>query len=497
MKRAGRAGRQQGRAAVVAALVATAILIAPGAWAGAPASPESRVRSALRGVLTPREVERLLARPGMVSVLDELVRGMDGEEDELRAVRDARGVTVEVTLRRRDSACLPGAASGEVAAPSSECGEVLTVEDRRELRLDSALWRPPPRVRPPPEIATEAPAPEVPAVPLPTVLRRDPTEVALAARGGLRAELVTLLASHDQDVARLIRDAATRDPVRQTEPDPAVVEPPAPVHAPLEGGRIMAALADPYGPGRLRSDLPTPEFGPRWSREPSPAGPPPVPVPSEACIREVEQGADADSPPRLDCYRAVTQQGLLQRRGVAKIVRPLALLSKLIPLVPVASALDAVVAGEEKLARDYRVGSMIWVFAWLDWAERRPSRRTEATHGLDDQERSVLRTRLWRLWRHPDIPRYAALVTELYEEHLTSLYPWIAGADGLPRRDRAPTAWLWASNWLHAVAHRPAQDWEALAAALTPQDRGILEAAASHPRLASMAGPFAGPHASK
>ncbi|MEZ4265882.1 MAG: hypothetical protein R3F39_05850 [Myxococcota bacterium] len=479
--------------------LAVVVGVSSAASAGTPGSgvvgAEARVRAALSGVLTRRELDRVLARPGMARVLDELTRGMDGSEDTLSAVRGPRGVTLKVVLASHERVCLDLVGGAEAPAPAAGCMEQTRVEEERSLELQASLWRPPPRRR----ASADSPVPQAqpdtaatPEPPLPTVLRRDLAAEALDARGGLAPALVAMLARHDAQVDGFAREAAFRDPIRQAEPDPAVLSAPAAPRERVAGGRIMEALADPYGPGRLRSDLPTPELGPRWAREGGVSVGPGLALLTDDCVREVERGADSDSPPRLRCYRAVTQHGLLERRGIAKVVRPLAMLAKLIPIVPVAPILEATLRGEEKLARDYRVGAMIWVFSWLDWAQQRPGRRAEATAALDASERSVLRTRLWRLWRHRDIPRYASLVTELYEEHLIALYPSIAGTDGLPRRDRSPTAWLWAVNWLTAVAHRPSSEWARLVAALTPEERGLLTTAVDHPRLASVAGPVRG-----
>jgi hypothetical protein len=483
--------------AVVLTIACVAVARAGGPDATAHGNAESRVRAALSGVLTPRELNRVLARPGMARVLDELTRGMDGGEDTLTAVRGSGGVTLKVTLASREQLCFDLAGGAEAPGARTNCVEQTRVSEERSLELQASLWRPPerPRARAP-EAEPEIDAAAAPEVPLPTVLRRELDAEALDARGGLTPALVEMLAGHDSQVDRLARDAAHRDPLVQGEPDPSVLMAPTAPRERVAGGRIMEALADPYGPGRLRSDLPTPELGPRWAREGAVSSGPGLALLTDACVREVERGADGDSPPRLECYRAVTQHGLLERRGIAKVVKPLAMLAKLIPIVPVAPILEATLRGEEKLARDYRVGAMIWVFSWLDWAQRRPARRAEATAALDASERSVLRTRLWRLWRNRDIPNYASLITELYEEHLTALYPWVAGADGLPRRDRSPTTWLWAVNWLTAVAHRPSSEWARLVAALTPEERGLLTTAVDHPRLASVAGPVLGARSS-
>lgn len=467
--------------------VVALFMLTSGAWsAAAAAAPwpevEARVRPALARHLSAAELDRLLARDDVRALLRDTFGTWDGADDRLEVSRDSGGaVTVRVVTAARQTACHAPLVEGGAAEPICE-SVVAPVADVRAV-LEPDLWRAPrraPRPAPPPE----PPPPEAEPGPSETVLRvtRDDApavhpEVAAAfeAYEGFQQGL-----KHRYWTDPFLPHDLTESGTALFEPER--FEPPG--EAAVEGN-----LRDPFSEGRLgaKLELPVPAHL-RLARDGT-ATPLVAPV-TEPCLAEWALRDAGTTPPSLDCYRRVTQNTRLERGVFYQLVKGIEQVLGFRLSLPI---LDQLVEAEMRAAASLRGHNVIWAAVWLEWAAAAPDERiSKGLADLTDEERRLLRRRLWRWWIAPDLAPYRALITTVYERHFLGLYPEASDAAGLPKRTFFNDTWLWASNWLSAVGDRPAPAIRAAYDRLGPRERAVIDAFAHEPLTAAR---FPGPTA--
>jgi len=428
---------------------------------------EAVVRPALADTLSAAEIDRLLARDAVRRALVETLDGWDGRHDTLRVHLDAAGdLTVRASLGTRETHCTTTLHHAEGAVEPPVCrDEVETVA--RDLVLGRDLWRP--RAKPAPRPPTAPAPPPEPEGPVDTLIRRvtlPPPDDALHG-----PEVTEALRAYTD-----FRDSlATRHwqdpflPTDLTESGTALMEPTT--FNPILESHASANLRNPFSPERLGAllEMPAPESQ-SLSRDVEEA--PLILALSEECLLDW-QAETRTTPPTLACFREVTQNARLED-GIFYKVK--SLFQKIgLPLsLPI---LDQLVAIEMREVASHRAYNVIWAAVWLDFVNADPEARlANALGGLSEEERRLLRRRLWRWWIARDLAPYRDLVTRLYERHFLALYPEARDSAGLPRRGFFNDTWLWASNWLSEVGQRPASTITAAYARLGTRERRVIDA---------------------
>lgn len=480
------------------ALVAACLLVA-GSWSGGPAlaAPErtpheALVRRSLAGHLEPEAVERLLREPEVVRALDELLEGWDGQGD-LLEVR-WRGARLVLEARIRERRCALTLESGpEAPVPTPRCEDLTRPDGERSLDVDPRLWAERPKGPRPPSTGPKAPEPAAPAwgeapIAPPTVLRRlhherDPFGDALVnearvaherlrERAGRRGYLDPLL-PRTGDAPAVTAGAALA---------PMLLEPLEKTPASL------ANLRDPFGEGRMRTDIPV--AGPSFGND----APPILPELDEECEVSWRLRERSESPPELACYRAYAWHARLDDDELFSTLRTLTMFFD----IPLARTVMALIAEDVKTSRAHEV---VWAMVWLDWVGRAPdddARISKALQGLSVGERRYLRKHLAALWSRPgfavvrsDLAKHGpvdtpagALVARLYERHLLALYPEAKDLDGLPLRAFVTDTWLWANNWLAILDGRPEGAIEEAYHRLGEDERKVIDAFVGEPLIA-------------
>lgn len=486
------------------AFVAAWLMASPGLLSLANLTPASAapdrspyevvVRRSLAKHLEPEALERLLAQPEMARAIDELLEGWDGQGDLLEVSWRGGRLVLEVRIRERRCG-LTLEHGPEAPVPTPRCDDVTRPDGERSLDLDPRLWaqRPkPPRPRPPsPEPGTPEPtAPEWGEAPIapPTVLKRLHHE---------RAPFGDALVNEARVAHEHLRERAGRrgylDPLLPTTGDapavtagaalaPMLLEPPEKTPASLVN------LRNPFGEGRMRTDLPV--AGPSFGNE----APPILPGLDEDCEVSWRMRERSESPPELACYRAYAWHSRLDDDEVFSTLSTLTMFFD----IPLAKYVMALIAEDVKTSRAHEV---VWAMVWLEWVGRAPdddARIAKALQSLSVGERRYLRKHLAALWSRPgfttvrsdlakngpvDTPA-GALVARLYERHLLALYPEARDLDGLPLRAFVTDTWLWANNWLAVLDGRPEDAIEKAYHRLGDDERKVIDAFVGEPLIA-------------
>jgi len=255
------------------------------------------------------------------------------------------------------------------------------------------------------------------------------------------------------------------------------------------------ALRNPFGDGRMRTDLPVP----LQLTLPGSNVAPLMPTLTEDCEAQWRLRERSEHPPELDCYRSYAWHKKLDNNDA---YRTLEALTTFID-IPLARSIMAIMAEDVKSSRAHE---LVWAFVWLEWVGRAPddSRRiADALAQLAPDERRYLRKQLATLWGKPDglvlkadtqarrgeptatttTPAYR-LITRLYERHFLDLYPEAKDLDGLPRRNFVTDTWLWANNWLAVLDGRTDEAIERAYRRLPEPERRVIDAFVREPMLA-------------
>ena len=108
------------------------------------------VRAELARVLTPAEVERLLASRFADAALDELFAGWDGQGDVLSVRRGADGIVLETIIRDRH--CTSRLSRPEAPIEAPVCEDVVRADGVRTATFGRDVYAPP-KPRSPPRSA--------------------------------------------------------------------------------------------------------------------------------------------------------------------------------------------------------------------------------------------------------------------------------------------------------------------------------------------------------
>lgn len=456
-------------------------------------STDDLVRRALSKHLDSAEIDRLLAQPEVTSALKVLLEGWDGNGDQFGIQRVAGRLVLSVEIRERRCALRldPGP---EAVVPTPHCEDVTLPDGQRSLDLDPRLWRPraprtprPPTAEPPPSGEPTPSWGEAPIAP-PTVLRALHHE-----RSPFGSELVN---EARIDHERLREKAGRRgyhDPLLPRTGDaPAVTAGAAlapMLREPIEKAPAsLANLRDPFGPGRMQTDLPV--AGPSFGNENQAI----LPELDEECEVSWRLRQRSERPPELACYRAYAWHKRLDDNEVFSTLKTLTMFFD----IPLARNIMVLIAEDVKTSRAHEV---VWAMVWLEWVGRDPDddvRIKGALATLSTGERRYLRKHLAALWSRPGFmtvhadlasggPRETpagAFIARLYERHLLELFPEARDLDGLPLRAFVTDTWLWANNWLAILDGRPEAAIEEAYLRLGHDERKVIDAFVREPLIA-------------
>ncbi|PIE18596.1 MAG: hypothetical protein CSA66_04365 [Proteobacteria bacterium] len=464
-----------------------ALVLGAPAIAGAAEWPvvEGLVRPKLARLLGAPEVDRLLARRDVREALVATFHAWDGVDDHLSVRRGSDGaVVIRVVAGARERECIARLGAAEVASPEPVCSEVVRSKGDDRLALSPDLWRVPPRVRrprgpKPPQVAdvVVAPPPE-PRGPVETLLRtravRDPYASELTDT--VRDAIAEWSSFQDGLEHRPWKDPFL--PAAATVGGDALTPPPA--SSPLLEPGLTANLRDPFDDARMgaRLDLPAPPQQ-RLSRDVDEL--PAAKAPGADCVERWAARDGGRAPPKLECFRRVSTS----RRVEAGVAHQIQQLLSRVGVSPSLPLLDLIVAQELKAAAAHRDYNVTWAIVWLEWVRSDPERLAEAAVGLSDEERKLLRRRLWRWWIDTDLAPYRDSISTLYERHFLALYPEARDATGLPRRAFFSNTFLWASNWLSEANRRPSNAVMAAYRRLGAREQAVIDGFVADALIAS------------
>lgn len=457
-----------------AAIFATLVGLLPPAAAHAVTwtEVEAVVRPALAKVLTPDEIDRLLARDNVRRALFETLDGWDGRHDRLVVGLGAGGdLELRAVLGAARTSCTTTLSRSESGASEPLCTETVD-EVARGVDLGRDLWLPAPRPRP-------RPRPPRPPSPPPFDPMGDAPPSDTVVR---RIDIPPFEDPHGPEVTEALRDWSDfqgglggrhwQDPFLPkdlTESGTALIEPPK--FNPLIEEGMTANLRNPFDESRMGAllDIPAPTIL-SLSRDVSEA--PLIETLDDACVADWKAEVRT-TPPDLRCFRAFTQNARLDKGLFYNVKKALSVFGFNFSN-PV---LDMLVAIEMRDAASHRAYNVVWAAVWIDFVTADPDARLAASLGsLTEEERRFLRRRLWRWWIERDLRPYRALITSIYEQHFVALYPEAKDNAGLPKRAFFNNTWLWVSNWLSEVGRLPDETVTAAYGRLGTRERRVIDA---------------------
>ncbi|MFO0744337.1 MAG: hypothetical protein U1F43_01515 [Myxococcota bacterium] len=455
-----------------AMLLATTLAVAVVCPAhAAPPAWEPALRRELATVLSPAELERLLASRFADDALADLFEGWDGQGDVLRVARTAAGIELSTTIRDRH--CTARLARPETPIEAPVCEDATRPGGQRSATFTPDTYAPKPRRPRPP--APPAAHPTVadaghpadaatPPEPDPTVMqgsgrahrKDDAPDVVTAARIEHDGLVGRLRGPHKLDPLLPKALYETNDALKSMDWEP-IVETAVNYH-----------LKNPFDEARMRTADPMPNEA-LTALGTSLDAPPPLPDLRPECVEQWSKRELTADPPTLDCYRRVAFHARLGKKDLHAALGPLASIVSL----PV---LDLLLAQEVQSAVSPLSHGPVWAMVWLEWVRDNPERTAEALGKLTTEERRLVRRRFADWWFDPGFAPWRPTITALFERHFIELYPESKGSDGLPQRTFVTDTWLWANNWLATVDLR---DEPAIVAAyerLPAGERRVIDA---------------------